>query len=645
MNLLPFALSLLFPVCASAALELDYPEAVVLKTPEEISALYRTARMAPGAQGRLAVMSRSGEIWLWGAGPGKIEHVIKMELGGFLGITPDGAFVASGSRALKKRRNRWMNKVEAGIWDVAKDKLVYTVEGGADGVVSADGSRAAFFHGGEGSDDTVRLRDMKTGKVRTVWSRPENCLETGSLFMPFNCEGVRSVALSPDGSRVLITREQKGGFNKENTVIVVDGNTGKKLRGYADCDSQWEKDWAGAHVAAYSGDGRFLAYAGRYGRQGPCGVVVREADSGAILWTSAEDVDTLAFSPDGSFLIGTRAWDKKGPAVLWDVAKGKTLAPPTSENVCLADFATDGSYLFLALEGKPEILAYRLKGHLAPPVAAAPPAPRAEAAEDVDAPPKTQAKVDPDALAVVIGVERYRQGGIPPVEFAASDAKTVAAYLTQSMGFDAKNVILLADEQATQADLKKYLGPWLENRATEKSRVFVYYAGHGSPDPKSGDSYLMPYEGDPTYIQVTGYPLKELYKTLGALPTKNVLVVLDSCFSGAGQRSLIAAGARPLVNVKAVEPQGATVVLAASAGDQISGSYPEGRHGLLTYFMLKGLRGAADADQDGSVSTRELYDYVRPIVEREARKRNIEQTPLLQGLPAGQEGPAWIGFK
>lgn len=45
------------------------------------------------------------------------------------------------------------------------------------------------------------------------------------------------------------------------------------------------------------------------------------------------------------------------------------------------------------------------------------------------------------------------------------------------------------------------------------------------------------------------------------------------------------------------------------------------------------------------MSTRELYDYVRPVVEREARKKNIEQTPLLQGLPDGQEGPVWIGFK
>jgi WD40 repeat protein len=590
MNLLPFALSLLLPMRALAALELASPEPVVLRTPGLMDPTY--SWMSAGAGGRLAIRNIK-EIWVWAAGSSRIEKVINSEAAGkYVGLAPDGRFAAGGSRILKKKRFHSLLQPEAAVWDVDRDQEVAKVSGSADAIMSADGTKAAFFNSTTPlslGDDTVRLRDMRTGKLSTVWNGPGKCLETGSAFQPFRCEGVAAAALSSSGSRVLISRQQKGGFNKENTVIVVDGNTGKKLRGYADCDSVMEQEWAGASAAAYSADGRFLAYACPKGTWVAGGVIVREADTSALLWKSTEVVQSLAFAPDGSTLVGVRGTE--GPLAAWDVATGRTEPPPTPADAGQATFATDGSFLFVGLAGQAEVLAYRLKGHPTPPLAVIPPAPHAEAIENVDTPPLAKTKIDPDALAVVIGVERYRQGGIPPVEFAASDAKTVAAYLTQSMGFDAKNVILLADEQATQADLKKYLGPWLENRATEKSRVFVYYAGHGSPDPKSGDSYLMPYEGDPTYIQITGYPLKELYKTLGALPTKNVLVVLDSCFSGAGQRSLIAAGARPLVNVKAVEPWGSTVVLAAAAGDQISGSYPEGRHGLLTYFLLKGLRG------------------------------------------------------
>jgi WD40 repeat protein len=622
---------------AAASLKLASPEPIVLKAPDILGG----DRMSAGNDGRLAVRTAHA-VWVWGPGPGKIEKTIESLSGAFVGLTPDGRFVATGGPFLSKDRMKGLAGVQAEVWDTVRDKKVDTIKGGDDAVISADGGKAALFLADEMGDDTVRLRDMKTGKVRVIWDGPGKCLETGSMFQPYQCEGIRSVSLSPDGSRLLLAREQKAGWQKQSAVLMIDAK-GKKLRGYEDCDCGLTDQWEGANVTAWSGDGRTLAYGGRYGRNGPCGLIVREAQTGVLLWSSKDSVRSLAFSPDGSALVGVRS--DKGPLLVWDAATGQAQTPPTQEAAGGAAFAADGSFLFVGLHDQAEILAYRLKGHAAPAAVAAAPAPKVEAVEDVDVVPAAKTKADPEALAVVIGIEHYRQKGIPAVDYAASDAKTVAGYLTGAMGFDSKNVILLTDEAATKTDLEKYLGPWLANRATAKSRVFIFYAGHGSPDPQSGDAFLMPYEGDPSYTQITGYPLKELYKTLAALPTKDVVVTLDSCFSGAGQRSLIAAGARPLVTVKSAAPAGSTMVLAAAAGDQISGSYPEGRHGLLTYFLLKGLRGAADADQDGDVTTRELYDYLRPAVEREARQRNYEQTPLLQGLPEGQTGPVLIRLK
>ena len=77
--------------------------------------------------------------------------------------------------------------------------------------------------------------------------------------------------------------------------------------------------------------------------------------------------------------------------------------------------------------------------------------------------------------------------------------------------------------------------------------VFIYYSGHGAPNPKNKDAYLVPYDGDPSFIDQTGYSLKRMYDALGKLPAKEVIVALDSCFSGAGGRSVLAQGARPLV--------------------------------------------------------------------------------------------------
>lgn len=71
-------------------------------------------------------------------------------------------------------------------------------------------------------------------------------------------------------------------------------------------------------------------------------------------------------------------------------------------------------------------------------------------------------------------------------------------------------------------------------------------------------------------------------------------------------------------------------VLSAASGEQISSTYEEKGHGLFTYFMLKGLKGEGDTNGDGKIETVELFEYIRPQVERIARKvYNNEQAPQL----------------
>ncbi len=262
-----------------------------------------------------------------------------------------------------------------------------------------------------------------------------------------------------------------------------------------------------------------------------------------------------------------------------------------------------------------------------------------------DQPPHSVVKTDPDAYAVIIGIEKYRSAGIPAVEFAARDAKTMHAYATRAMGFDPKNTVLLTDGQASRADFEKYLGSWLRNRVSATSRVFVYYAGHGAPDPGTGASYLLPYEGDPSYLEESAFPVSRLYAALEKLPTKDVTVILDACFSGQGGRSLIAKGARPLVNTVAPSSPVNTVVLAAASGSQVSATDHERRHGLLTSYLLEALHGAADADGDRRVTSAEIYAFVRPAVERAARLQNVEQTPTITPSPdvlKARPGRPWL---
>jgi hypothetical protein len=254
---------------------------------------------------------------------------------------------------------------------------------------------------------------------------------------------------------------------------------------------------------------------------------------------------------------------------------------------------------------------------------------------DVDIPPARRVKPKPHAYAVVIGIEQYRQN-LPKADFAARDAQTTRDYLTKVMGYQDENVAILLNDRATKGDVEKYIEHWLPNRVEKDASVFIYFSGHGAPNPKTGDAYLVPYDGDPAFVEATGYSLKRLYDHLGKLPAKEVVVMLDSCFSGAGGRSVIGKGMRPMVLT--MENQflagGKTVVLSASSGAQVSSTYDQKGHGLLTYYFLKGLQGEADTNKDGKIDLAELFDYVKPQVERTARRDfNNDQQPQLFGNP------------
>ena len=250
---------------------------------------------------------------------------------------------------------------------------------------------------------------------------------------------------------------------------------------------------------------------------------------------------------------------------------------------------------------------------------------------DVDELPVVKVTPRKNAYAVVIGIETYRQK-LPAAEFATHDAQIMAEYLVKVLGYPEENVVTLLNDHASNVDLAKYFEKWLPNNAESGSTVFIYYSGHGAPNPQTGDAYLVPYDGDPSFLDQTGYSLKRMYAALGKLPAKEVLVAIDSCFSGAGGRSVLAQGARPLVmNLEKTSalPQNMTVLSAASGGE-ISSTYREKGHGLFTYFMLKGIKNEDVIHSDGSLSLDDLAGYVKPQVERMARKQyNNEQTPRL----------------
>ncbi len=250
---------------------------------------------------------------------------------------------------------------------------------------------------------------------------------------------------------------------------------------------------------------------------------------------------------------------------------------------------------------------------------------------DIEQPIERYGESKDNGLCVIIGIEEYKNA--PASLYSNRDATTFYDYAKNVLGIKERNIYITTNEDATKGEFDKIFGEdgWLARRVNQNSEIFIYFSGHGSADMKTQKQYLVPYDIDPNYPQ-TAYSLDKIYECLSRLGAKSTTIFLDACFSGQSrQGQIILAGARPLVVSKIAEPLENITVLSATSGSEIASAYTEKKHGLFTYFLLKGLRGDADLNKDKTITTMELSNYLTSKVPDTAQDMGREQHPQLLG--------------
>jgi hypothetical protein len=252
-----------------------------------------------------------------------------------------------------------------------------------------------------------------------------------------------------------------------------------------------------------------------------------------------------------------------------------------------------------------------------------------------------------DRWAVVIGVDRYENRQIPSLRYSVRDAEALHQFLTGPGGFNKDNVVLLTDRAArkpTLRNIKWALGTFLTRSAKKDDTVLVFFAGHGVPeiDPRGVErdglaKYLAPADVDPDDLYSTGLPMDELQTIFQRIEAERMVVLLDACYSGtAGGRTFTslksktrAAHVDDLFLERLARSKGRAIIT-ASRPNELSLEVPELGHGLFTFYLLQGLRGAGDLNRDGIVSLQELYEYVEQQVSQRSRALGGNQHPMMK---------------
>ena len=126
-----------------------------------------------------------------------------------------------------------------------------------------------------------------------------------------------------------------------------------------------------------------------------------------------------------------------------------------------------------------------------------------------------------------------------------------------------------------------------------------------------GRCICFPYDGRQRLLDKTAILRDELFAEISAANPRSVTVFLDTCYSGTtrGEDFLIAARPAVLRVGEQSIPAGFTVMTAA-AGDQTAKPLKEAQHGMFSYFLMKGMEGDADVNQDNQITAGELQKYV-----------------------------------
>ncbi|WP_411725470.1 hypothetical protein [Methyloglobulus sp.] len=243
-----------------------------------------------------------------------------------------------------------------------------------------------------------------------------------------------------------------------------------------------------------------------------------------------------------------------------------------------------------------------------------------------------------DLYIVAVGVNQFDNANerMPNLHFAVNDAVELAQLFEQDSGntFENTYVSILSDDSDLKPTRKNILDAIkVFEKAGANDTVVLFLDSHGFSDPR-GNYFFVPSNGDQTEIHdilwkhnLTGSASSllgwnDFFDALRKAAGRRVLII-DTCHAGSSIESPFDAYSLSKRSAASLFP-----LLLASKGEEKSMEYGVSSHGLFTHAILEGLKGSADINQDRSITVRELYDFIYPLIKR-LRDPDKEQTPQL----------------
>jgi WD40 repeat protein len=244
-----------------------------------------------------------------------------------------------------------------------------------------------------------------------------------------------------------------------------------------------------------------------------------------------------------------------------------------------------------------------------------------------------------ERYALLVGVRNYdKTSGLQPLRYTEKDVTELASVLLE-YGYRPENVILMTDSQGAKnpkllpesRKIQTQLKGLLRDRG-KADQVMIAFSGHGLQFKNDKDSYFCPLDAQ-VEKRSTLVSMGTLYEQLEECPASFKMLLCDAC-----RDDPMIGTSRGMADIlglfrDAPTPPGGVAVFYACSPGEFAREDPDLGHGVFFNFIIEGLRGAADMDDDGKVMLPELEYHAKRRVSDFVRHEfgGQRQMPNLKG--------------
>jgi len=178
--------------------------------------------------------------------------------------------------------------------------------------------------------------------------------------------------------------------------------------------------------------------------------------------------------------------------------------------------------------------------------------------------------------------------------------------ILDNQGYNKENILELIEENATRDEILTTPFEWLNQRVQQEDLIIFYFCMHGGTtedqqpldEPDGTDEFLVAYK-KPDDENTRRIIDEELTPKFNSINCNNIFIIIEACYSGG------------MIDGDADIQGDKRIIITSASKDESSYPFFLKNQWLFPYYMFKGLNGAADINNDKTITAEESYEYAK----------------------------------